>query len=271
MDYSAEINERMVAINDVKTGNIRVKYMVSIPVNFNEVGLLVLNMCHEGKSVSETVDTIMERCDLGSDQRGMVETDVFKLLDTLWKAGIIKWKNGNIPQSELFCEKRDEYELRELTIEDSDMIAEALGKGYLDAMIHYDKNQTDLVEASMLLLKNRYYRISKGETSLLVQIGVDTQSNQLNLQGLYGSNGLGDVNLLERLLTWIVNRCFKEKTYVRKHFKDIPLYIHSNDEELIKILKKAGFEKRGTLKKEVKMEDVDFYVKYLDIEAPDPR
>ena len=269
MEYLAEINERMVAINDVKTGNIRVKYMVSIPVNFNEVGLLVLNMCHEGKSVSETVETIMERCDLDRNQRDMVETDVFKLLDTLWKAGIIKWKNGVIPHAELFQEKQGEYDLRELTIEDSDMIAKALEAGFLDAMIHYDKNQTDLVEASMLLLKNHYYKISKNDMSLLVQIGVDTQSNQLNLQGLYGSNGSIDMDLLERLLAWVVNRCFKDKTYVRKHFRDIPVYIHTNNEKLIILLQKAGFEKRGTLRKEVKMEDVDFFVKYISIEALD--
>ncbi|MCH5341422.1 MAG: PqqD family protein [Acetatifactor sp.] len=265
MDYSVYINERMVAVKDISRGKIRLKYMTSVPVNFNEVGLLVLNLCNEGKSVNETVDIILERCDMPESEREGVTGDVLNLLRTLWKSGIIKWKDGIFPDMDAYSESFDGYTIREYTIEDSEGLVAILDTFGFDAFVKYKENQCELIEAAMLLMNVRFYEYRSNSCRLVIQASYDSKVNQVNLQGISFADGGPDCEAFDRLIEWEIRRDIRNNMYVKNHFKEMPVYIHAADPKLLTMLNGLGFEKIGTLQKEVRMSDVDFCIKYVQL------
>lgn len=265
MDYRAKINEKMIAIKDITTGKIRLKYMTTVPISFNPVGLLVLNLCNEGKTVNETVDVILDRCDMPESERARVTNDVFGLLNTLWKSGIITWDNGIFPGMEAYSETFDGYTLKECTIENAEELVTLIDTFGFDSFVRYNDNYLEKIEAAMLVMNVRFYEYKSESTRIIAQISYDSKINQVNLQGISFAGSEPDKQAFDRLVDWEIRRNIKSNMYVKNHFASMPVYMNVGNAELATLVEKLGFEKAGTLKQEVNMQDVDFYVKKVPL------
>ncbi|MBR4780409.1 MAG: PqqD family protein [Lachnospiraceae bacterium] len=265
MNYSAEINKKMLVINDIDKADIRLLYMPQIPVNFNETGEAVFTLCNEGKSVDEIVDTLIECCDLSNDQREQVKNDVINNLANLWKVGVIKWKDGVFPGMENYTETIDGGVYREYTIEDASFLEEINDTFLLDSLVVTKEDKCLSAELNMLTLNVRYFEYSDEENRIVIQSCYDGKNHQINLRGVSFCGKEYKKELLDKLISWSIQRYIVKSAYVKNRMKTLPVYIHVNNPDLEKLLQSQEFEDKGTLYGEANMADVEFYLRYYPV------
>lgn len=265
-DYKAKINKRLILITDENDLEFRLQYNLDTEVNLNGTAKFIIKKCFEDKSVIEIVELILQNYHLPDKMKNVVYNDVINILNKLWELGIIKWCD-NFPNSDTYIEVYNNFELKELNIQDDVEIFKKYSRFLWNSYTNLENEKNlNMISMQLITKTTKFYKITnlKNNNFIYIAVQFDNFSNQVIFKGLYceSNSKILDFNL-NKILEWIINREINISNTSLLFLKNIPILFFSSDTNLSKILKHENFNQIGLLKKEVKNHDIEVYISYI--------